>query len=143
MFNTKERTFQIILTANSRYLKKWMKLLCSTEEYYTTFIDRYLDTSDLEYSLFEFQSYLKSIGRGQNITIEQIKECIDQKNKSRLKDLMEEMLLVPVDRTELKNVLRLKMRFQIEEFIEEVKEYSSRRFARVIEEYFLFLNEAG
>jgi hypothetical protein len=40
------------------------------KEYYRIFIGSFLDNTDLESSIFEFQAYLKYIGRGQNISID-------------------------------------------------------------------------
>ncbi|MCX7923761.1 MAG: hypothetical protein N3B21_17390 [Clostridia bacterium] len=143
MGDIKEKHIKMILNTQSRYLKRWMKLLCNTEEYFDLFVSSYLDVYDLEHSLFEFQSYLKATGRGKEITTMQVKQCIAQKDKSKLKVLLEELFLIPIDSCELERVLKIRWSIQLEDFIKEVGEYSGRKFARVIEEYFSFLDQAG
>jgi hypothetical protein len=109
---------------------------------YKTFTNDFLDVTDLESSIFEYQNYLKNGGRGQTITLQQIKECIDKMDRTKLKELLEELLLIPVDSKELNKVLKIKDYEELAVFIERIKQYSTMRYAKVIDEYFYY-NEAG
>lgn len=138
MRDRKHKTFQSILNANTRYLKRWLNILCSTEEYHNMFFSRFLDITDLESSMFEFQAYLKFIGRGQEISVEQIKDCVNKQDRVQLKTILEELLLIPIDNTEIIKVLKVQDYSELEDFIEIIKIYSNTRYARVIDEYFYY-----
>ncbi len=135
-------TVRSILTSNLRYLKRWLNILCNTEEYYAKFVNSYMDITDLEYSMFEFRNYLKHIGRGQDITIGQLQESIKVRDKTELKALLEELLLIPVDNKEIMKVLKIKSYAELQDFIDKTKVYSNNRYAGVIHEYFYY-NKAG
>lgn len=51
---------------------------------------------------------LKFISRGQDITIGQLQESIKARDKTELKALLEELLLIPVDNKEIMKVLKIK-----------------------------------
>lgn len=141
MIADKQKTFQSVLTSNTRYLRRWLNILCNTEEYYNEFVKDFMDEADLEYSMFEFRDYLKHTGRGQDITIGQLKSSIDKKNGKQLKALLEESLLIPVDNAEIVKVLKIRGYAELAEFIREIKAYSNSRYVKVIDEYFYY-NEA-
>ncbi len=128
------KTIQSILKTNTHYLNRWLNILCNTEEYYRIFIDS---------SIFEFQAYLKHIGRGQDISIDQIKNNIDKRDNKQLKILLEELLLIPVDNTEtVKVLIKITDYADLKDFIDKIKAYSNTKYARVIDEYFCY-NKAG
>ncbi len=130
------RTVRSILYSNTRYLKRWLNILCSTQEYYRMFFDNFLEVTDLESSMFEFQAYLKHTGRGQDIKIHQIKDSIEKCNGKHLKSLLEELLLIPVDNTEIAQALKITEYADLENFIDTIKAYSNLKYSRVIAEYF-------
>ncbi len=132
------KTFKSILNTNTRYLKRWLNILCSTEEYRDLFVSSFLDITDLECSMFEFQVYLKFSGRGQDISVGQIEDSINKRDTLRLKALLQELLLIPVDNTEIAKVLKIKEHAELEDFIDKIKAYSNTRYARVIDEYFCY-----
>lgn len=132
------KTIQSILKTNTNYLKRWLNILCNTKEYYRIFIGSFLDNTDLESSIFEFQAYLKYIGRGQDISIDQIKNSIDKRDNKQLKILLEELLLIPIDNIEVVKVLNITDYTDLKDFIDEIKAYSNTRYARVIDEYFCY-----
>ncbi|HEY9059681.1 MAG TPA: hypothetical protein VIO64_04135 [Pseudobacteroides sp.] len=138
MKKSKCKTIQSILNVNTRYLKRWLIILCSTEEYHKMFVNNFLEITDLESSAFEFQAYLKYTGRGQDISISQIKDSINKGDSKQLKTLLEELLLIPVDNTEIMKVLKISDYTNLEDFINEIKAYSNSRYVRVIDEYFYY-----
>lgn len=130
------KTFQSVLSANTRYLKRWLGILCDTEEHHNMFFNSFLDITDLESSMYEFKAYLKFAGRGQEIKAGHIKDCIGRQDRIQLKNMLEELLLIPVDDTEAAKVLRIQDYSKLEDLIEKVKMYSNTRYKRVIDEYF-------
>lgn len=136
------KTVRSILYTNTRYLKRWLNVLCNTQEYFDAFVNNFLEVTDLESSMFEFQEYLKHTGRGQDITIQQIKDGIKRRDGKQLKGLLEELLLIPVDNTEITQVLQITEYTDLEDFIGKIKVYSNLKYSRVIGEYFHY-NMAG
>lgn len=134
MTDYKNKTIQSILNNHSRYLKKWINILCNTEENYNIFLSGFLNMYDFEESLFKFQDYLKSNGRGQDISIRQIKECLLKKDSMRLKVLLEEILLKPIDTAEMKKLIQLRWKLDWENFIEHLKDYSNKRLINITDE---------
>ena len=92
---------ETILENNTRYIRECMNLLCNTDELIDLFIERFLDTKDLWFSIGSFQTYLKSTGRGQDITAEQLQDCANRKDYTQLKELVQELLLAPIDEATL------------------------------------------
>jgi len=138
MTDNRCKMIQSILKTNAHYLKRWLMILCNTQEYYDKFVNSFLDITDLESSIFEFQNHLKHIGRGQEISAEQIKNSIEKGDGGQLKVLLEELLLIPIDNTEIAKVLKMQDYSKLEEFIEIIKKYSNTRYAKVIDEYFYY-----
>jgi citrate lyase synthetase len=134
MNNYKKQTIKSILNIHSRYLNKWFNLLCNTKENYDLFMNDFLAVHDLEESLFEFQAYLRMNGRGENISIDGIREYIFKKDSVALKNLLEEYLLIPVDRSEARIIMKYKWTYELEKILNELKEISNKQFSKVIEE---------
>lgn len=90
--------------------------LCNSDEYYMLFTNRFLDHCDVSGSLMKFREYLRDeIGRGQNVSVENVQKLIDTKDYDTLKSVLSEMWLIPL------------CEYQIEEVKEKVENGLSAR----------------
>jgi len=111
---------ETILKINTGYIRECLNLLCNTDELIDLFTEKFLDTKDLWFSIGSFQTYLKSTGRGRGITAEQLQDSVNRKDYAQLKELVEELLLAPIDRETLE-ILKLR---NLRKFWDKCKQYS-------------------
>jgi len=112
---------ETILEINTGHIRECLNLLCNTDELMDVFTENFLDTKDLWFSIARFQTYLKSTGRGQGITAEELQDCINRKDYKQLKELIQELLLIPIDKETLDTLKTKNMR----KFWDKCKEYSN------------------
>ena len=116
----RQDVIETILEINTRHIRECLNLLCNTDELIDIFTEDFLDTKDLWFSIASFQTYLRTTGRGQSITAEQLQDCVNKKDYTQLKELVQELLLIPIDNETLDVIKTKNMR----KFWDECKEYS-------------------
>lgn len=105
----REEKIEMMLKLVTQYIKDWLHLLCNTDELLDLFANEYLDVKCLWISIAGFQSYLKSAGRGRDITAEQLQDCVNRRDDRQLKALLEELLLIPIDGETLRTIKQKSM----------------------------------